>query len=141
MQRVTRIVIPVKAFFYVTPAPAGGSTVTLSSDNANVLLPASVTVPAGMTSATFNITTTTVLSQSTAHITGAVVVFPPGDSLANGRAYLTAEDSLGEVEMIRRRSMRSRPLGTDAFIAHLETLAGKPLNRERGRPRKKVIDD
>ena len=67
--------------------------------------------------------------------------FLPAEALANWREYLAVEDPRGEVELIRRRTLRGRPLGTDAFISHLETLAGKPLNRERRRPRKKKIDD
>jgi hypothetical protein len=42
------------------PAPAGGATLTLSSNNAAATVPASVTVPAGATSATFPISTSAV---------------------------------------------------------------------------------
>lgn len=41
-------------------APAGGATVTLRSDNSVAAVPASVTVPAGATSATFTISTSAV---------------------------------------------------------------------------------
>jgi len=44
------------------PAPAGGSVVTLASNNAVATVPASVTVAQGATSATFTITTTAVAS-------------------------------------------------------------------------------
>jgi hypothetical protein len=52
------------------PAPAGGSVVTLSSSNTSVAqVPASVTVPAGTTTATFPITTSSLTSNSTISIT------------------------------------------------------------------------
>jgi len=62
--------------------------------------------------------------------------FPPADMLAHWDECLALEDPVDEVELIRRRTRRGRPLGNEAFIAHLEALAGKPLNRERGRPKK-----
>jgi hypothetical protein len=52
------------------PAPAGGLQVQLSSNNPNVAsVPASVTVPAGQTRASFSITTRPVASQTQAMIT------------------------------------------------------------------------
>ena len=51
------------------PAPAGGVVVSLSSDNAAVSLPASVTVIAGQTSATFTATTRTVSARTAVVIT------------------------------------------------------------------------
>jgi hypothetical protein len=69
-------------------APTGGAIVTLtSSDTTTATVPASVTVPAGSTSATFAVTTSPVLATSTATITGAyggttrtasLSVTPPG---------------------------------------------------------------
>lgn len=50
-------------------APAAGRVVRLTSDSSFAQVPASVTVPAGATSATFPITTTSVASPSTATIT------------------------------------------------------------------------
>jgi hypothetical protein len=44
------------------PAPAGGATVNLSVNNPLVSVPATVTVPAGQTSATFAVTTNPLLS-------------------------------------------------------------------------------
>jgi hypothetical protein len=52
-------------------APAGGTVVTLSSNNAAAQVPASVTVAANATTATFTVTTTTVSSSTTATITAA----------------------------------------------------------------------
>ena len=54
------------------PAPAGGAVVTLSSSNtARVTVPASVTVPAGATSATFTANTTTVTAFTFADISAS----------------------------------------------------------------------
>ena len=41
-------------------APSGGTTVTLASDNAAATVPASVSIPAGASSATFTVTTSAV---------------------------------------------------------------------------------
>jgi hypothetical protein len=53
------------------PAPAGGATITLSSDNASATVPASVTVAAGATTATFSVNTTAVATATTANISAA----------------------------------------------------------------------
>lgn len=52
-------------------APAGGFSVSLSSNNAAASVPASVTVPAGSTTSTFTITTNTVTSSTSATITAS----------------------------------------------------------------------
>jgi len=49
-------------------APSGGATVSLSSDQAAVMVPATVTVPAGSASAPFNVTTSAVTATVTATI-------------------------------------------------------------------------
>ena len=51
-------------------APAGGAVIALSSDNSAVMVPTSVTVPAGLTSFTFTAGSTPVSSAVTANITG-----------------------------------------------------------------------
>jgi len=51
------------------PASTGGAVVTLASNSAAAKAPSSVTVPAGATSATFNITTSAVNSNTNATIT------------------------------------------------------------------------
>jgi hypothetical protein len=70
-------------------APTGGLSVTLSSNNAAVTVPASVTVAAGATTATFTVTTTAVASTASATIsatfnggtqTATLTVNPPGVS-------------------------------------------------------------
>ena len=61
--------------------------------------------------------------------------YPPADALAHWREYLAIADPEEEITS-RRRTLTGRPLGNEAFITHLETLAGKPLNRDRGRPKK-----
>ncbi len=52
------------------PATLPGITVALASDNGAAVVPTSVTVPTGATTATFPITTTAVSSAATAHISG-----------------------------------------------------------------------
>jgi hypothetical protein len=70
-------------------APAGGFGVTLSSNNAAVTVPPSVTVTAGATTATFTVSTTSVTASSVATITAtagtvartaALTVTPPGQT-------------------------------------------------------------
>jgi len=53
-------------------APSGGMTVTVSSSSANAMPPTSIVVPAGSTSASFTITTTSVTSNVTATITATL---------------------------------------------------------------------
>src|SRR6266700_3894325 len=54
------------------PAPSGGAVVSLSSSNPSVAsVPASVTVPAGATSATFKVNTSLVLISTTVTISGS----------------------------------------------------------------------
>src|SRR5204862_244727 len=52
-------------------APSGGAAVSLSDNSTATTVPASVTVPAGATSATFTVTTTSVTA-STSATTSAV---------------------------------------------------------------------
>lgn len=52
-----------------TAAPTGGKVVVLSSNSTNVSVPASVTVPAGQTTATFLVTSVPVTTQETATVT------------------------------------------------------------------------
>ncbi|MBM3724379.1 MAG: hypothetical protein FJW40_02990 [Acidobacteria bacterium] len=54
------------------PAPASGTTVALSSSNAAVTVPASVVVPAGATTATFNISVGSLAANGTATITATL---------------------------------------------------------------------
>ncbi len=53
-------------------APGGGAAVQLSSNNAAATVPASVTVAAGATSATFSVTTTAVAASTTVTISGTL---------------------------------------------------------------------
>jgi trimeric autotransporter adhesin len=53
------------------PAPAGGAQVALSSDNLAAGVPPSVTIPAGMTSASFPVNTLPVLFQTSVTITAS----------------------------------------------------------------------
>jgi WD40 repeat protein len=54
------------------PAPAGGLTVNLASNNTNAIAPAKVNVAAGASSATFSIPTNVVGTQNTATITASL---------------------------------------------------------------------
>ena len=68
------------------PAPAGGAVVALSDNLASATVPASVTVPAGGTLATFNITTAVVTAKQVGTVTASyngtksssLTVRPPG---------------------------------------------------------------
>ncbi len=63
---------PVGTVVLSAPAPAGGSTVTLTSSNtAAATVPANVVVPAGASSANFTITTLSVAANATPTITAA----------------------------------------------------------------------
>jgi hypothetical protein len=54
------------------PAPPGGAPITISTDNGAAVVPASVTVPAGQTSAGFSIGTTLVTTAMTANISASI---------------------------------------------------------------------
>src|SRR2546426_8255607 len=76
------------------PAPAGGAQVTLSSDNtAAATVPASVTVPAGATSAPFTVTTSAVAASTSATITASYSGVTRTATLIVNRAVLLS--SLG----------------------------------------------
>jgi hypothetical protein len=58
--------------FLNTPAPAGGTGVTLSTSNALARAPGAITVPAGQTSANFTVTTSAVTSNTVVSIQAIV---------------------------------------------------------------------
>lgn len=58
------------------PAPAGGALVTLASNNPAASVPASVLVPAGLTSASFNVQTNTVTTFVTATLSATYGTIP-----------------------------------------------------------------
>lgn len=83
----------------LSPAPAGGLTLGLSDNSANVTVPASVTVPAGSTTANFPITTTVAASTTNPIITmsgtgftktGTFTLQGNAAPTANADAYATA---------------------------------------------------
>jgi putative transposase len=58
---------------------------------------------------------------------------------ARWRGLLSAQETPLDLEMVRRATMTGRPLGSPAFIRHLETETGLCLTtRPRGRPRKEL---
>ncbi len=63
-------------------APAGGATIVLSSDNAAVTVPPTVTVPAGSMVATFTAMTTPVATAVTANIVGTYAGAAAGFSIS-----------------------------------------------------------
>jgi len=58
----------------VTPAPVGGATIALSTDNPVVTVPPSITIPAGNSATTFVAATTAVVNPSGANITASTAV-------------------------------------------------------------------
>jgi len=65
------------------PAGASGAIVVLSSDNAAVTVPATVTVPAGSTTATFVATTSAVPGPTTVTVTATLNGLAPGTLVVN----------------------------------------------------------
>lgn len=64
------------------PAPAGGVTITLTSSNPAVVVPASVTIPQGATSATFPIMAAVVTTSLNANITATYLTQTRGATLS-----------------------------------------------------------
>jgi hypothetical protein len=55
-----------------TEAPSGGAEVSLTSNHASAIVPATVTVPAGQTQVSFTISTSTVTSNTTVTVTASL---------------------------------------------------------------------
>ncbi len=68
---VTGTLLPTGTVTLNAAAPAGGATVTLTSQNSAATVPASITVPAGSNTAAFIVTTTAVTSSTSGTITAA----------------------------------------------------------------------
>ncbi len=91
------------------PAPSGGVTITLSSSNAGVAsAPASVTIPAGSSNATFSVNTQTVTSDSTVTIsatvgsvtkTAALTVQSPRDRVAITKAEFNTSPKVRQLQV------------------------------------------
>ncbi len=63
--------------------------------------------------------------------------WPDEDTLAEWPSMLTAQDSEGAVEQLRRATYTGRPLGSEEWIDMLETKTGRRLRPGKpGRPRK-----
>ncbi|HEY1757189.1 MAG TPA: hypothetical protein VGG72_17580 [Bryobacteraceae bacterium] len=87
-----------------SPASSSGTTVTLSSSNPSVQVPASVTVASGMTSAHFTVATGSVIATQTAAITASLgissaaavlTVFPGGPATLNPADTIVITDKSG----------------------------------------------
>lgn len=79
-------------------------------------------------------------SSARAHVLGSPDLLidprPVADRIDDWRAYLNAEETEVEDELIRKHSRLGRPLGSDAFIEGLEKRTGRSLRpRPRGRPK------
>lgn len=74
------------------PAPAGGVTVTLSSNSSAASVPSSVSIPEGATDGAFDVTTTSVSTAATAQITAAHSGVSQSASL---RIYPVALEGIG----------------------------------------------
>jgi hypothetical protein len=91
------------------PAPSGGVVITLSSDNSTAVVPASVTVAAGATTATFTVNTNPVASSTTANISAtygttlsaALTVTPPSitSMTLNPTSLIGGSSSTGTVTL------------------------------------------
>ncbi|HUK54538.1 MAG TPA: hypothetical protein VL099_14715 [Candidatus Binatia bacterium] len=77
-----------------SPAPAAGTTVTLTSGNAAVVVPATVTVPAGQITATFVTTTTTVSTSTSVGMSAAVISAVPSSIIVIPAPTGTASEQL-----------------------------------------------
>lgn len=73
-----------------TAAPAGGVVVPLSTNDPSAAVPASVTVPAGASTATFPITTASVATSTTATVTATLAGGPRSASLTLAPRAVTA---------------------------------------------------
>ena len=91
------------------PAPAGGVVIALASDNSAAVVPASVTVAAGVTTASFGVTTNPVASSTVANISGtygatlsaALTVTPPSltSVTVNPTSLIGGNSSTGTVTL------------------------------------------
>lgn len=73
------------------PAPAGGATVRLSSDDASIRVPAAITIQAGAREGTFKIQTLPVAAQEDVRLTAT---FPTESNIGGGRIARSAASSL-----------------------------------------------
>jgi hypothetical protein len=131
-------------------APAGGSTVALSSNNSSATVPASVSVAAGQNSATFAVTTSTVTSTATATISGvlngvtktaALTITPPaalsgvslnpasvvGGSGSTGTVTLTSAAPAGGITVTLSSNSSSATVAASVGVAAGQTSATFPV--------------
>ncbi len=99
-----------------TPAPTGGLTMALTSNNSGLTFPASVTIPAGQTSATIAATTTSVTAESDVQLTAAA-------------GSTTATNSISIYPLLSGASFTSNPAKGGAALPAALTLNGNaPLS-------------
>jgi hypothetical protein len=104
-------------------APAGGLVVPLSSNSPEVTVPASVTVPAGASSATFPVNTTAVTTATTATISGtlgatqsATLVVTPSPAPILTLISLTAQNLVGGGSATGRVALSAAALSGGAVV-------------------------
>jgi hypothetical protein len=125
-------------------APSGGAAVTLSSsDTAVATVPASVTVPAGATSATFTVTSKTVTATSSATISAtygaatrtAVLTVSPATTSTDKVAIQKAEYAAGNAQLSVEATSTSSSATMQVFVASTGALIGTLGNDGGGRYR------
>ncbi|MCC7174526.1 MAG: hypothetical protein IT159_04955 [Bryobacterales bacterium] len=136
------------------PAPSRGSRIDLRSDNAVAQVPASVTVPAGATSATFAIQALTVTTSATATIsaslsgvlkTATLVVNPPHWSPADDPSFTQLAPDVrthgplaGRTPLILIHGHNGELSDWDSFLAYFTSEDQDPVRASRFRTKYKV---
>lgn len=123
----------------LSAAATTATSVTLSSSSAPIVtVPASVTVPAGATTANFTINTTTISSSFSATITASLnglsrstplTVTPAGDTVSISRAEYTASNRTLRVEATGTRTTAT----LQVFVTSSGQLIGTLTNNSSGR--------
>jgi putative transposase len=70
-----------------------------------------------------------------------VTVAPMASMISNWEAYLSQGTPSAECDIFRRHSRTGRPLGSDAFVEHLEQLTGRLLRKRKSGPRQKKVHE
>ena len=123
----------------ISAASSTPTSVSLASSSAPIVtVPSSVTIPAGQTSATFNVNTTSVSSSFNATITASVnggsrtatlTVTPAADTVAVGRAEYESQNRLLRVEATSTRTNAT----LQVFVTSNGQLVGTLTNNGGGK--------
>jgi hypothetical protein len=126
------------------PAPTGGALVSLSSTNTAVAtVPASVTVPAGATSASFNVTTSAVSSTNSLYINASydrllrstmlIVNSAPAPAPTDTVSITRAEYGVSKKELRVEASSTSASATLKAYVSSTGALIGTLTNSGGGK--------